>query len=202
MKPGFLPYQNTHTDGVWEECAGGGRNHSEGFWALYSSPEVRVMWWIGQFVITRGEYERCETHVVCRPLWGHVPRGVPVWLWESAAYRVTLCALKWHGWRDVTGLQRIWIVLRYRRPRANRVDHHLVKYRVSMKSYPDYKHILQENYVEYKRRTCWSVLMCCKKDFLSWVSFCFLSVTLRPNVGHGLLILEVSRSHTMTHHSR
>ena len=27
-------------------------------------------------------------------------------------------------------------------------------------------------------------------------------VALRPNVGHGLLILEVSRSHTATHHSR
>ena len=24
------------------------------------------------------------------------------------------------------------------------------KYRVSMKSFPDYKHLLQENYVEYK----------------------------------------------------
>ena len=30
----------------------------------------------------------------------------------------------------------------------------------------------------------------------------FFFVALRPNVGHGLLILEVSRSHTMTHHSR
>ena len=27
-------------------------------------------------------------------------------------------------------------------------------------------------------------------------------VALRPNAGHDLLILEVSRSHTMTHHSR
>ena len=27
-------------------------------------------------------------------------------------------------------------------------------------------------------------------------------MALRPNVGHGLLILEVSRSHTSTHHSR
>jgi len=27
-------------------------------------------------------------------------------------------------------------------------------------------------------------------------------VKLRPNAGHGLLILEVSRSHTTTHHSR
>jgi len=30
----------------------------------------------------------------------------------------------------------------------------------------------------------------------------FLSVTLRPNAGQGLLILEVSRSHTTTYHSR
>jgi hypothetical protein len=28
------------------------------------------------------------------------------------------------------------------------------------------------------------------------------SVALRPNVGHSLLLLEVSRSHTTTHHSR
>ena len=27
-------------------------------------------------------------------------------------------------------------------------------------------------------------------------------VALRPNVGHGLLIREVSRSHTTTHHNR
>ena len=27
-------------------------------------------------------------------------------------------------------------------------------------------------------------------------------VALRPNAGHGLLILEVSRSHTATHHIR
>jgi len=30
----------------------------------------------------------------------------------------------------------------------------------------------------------------------------FFVVTLRPNVGHGLLILEVSSSHTRKHHSR
>ena len=27
-------------------------------------------------------------------------------------------------------------------------------------------------------------------------------VTLRPNAGHGLLVLEVSRSHITTHHSQ
>jgi hypothetical protein len=30
----------------------------------------------------------------------------------------------------------------------------------------------------------------------------FFPMALRPNAGHGLLILEVSRSHTTTHHSR
>jgi len=30
----------------------------------------------------------------------------------------------------------------------------------------------------------------------------FYSVALRPNAGHGLLILDVSGSHTTTHHSR
>jgi hypothetical protein len=30
----------------------------------------------------------------------------------------------------------------------------------------------------------------------------FFSVALRPNVDLGLLILDVSRSHTTTHHSR
>ena len=30
----------------------------------------------------------------------------------------------------------------------------------------------------------------------------FFFVALRPNAGHGLLILEVSRSHTTTHHSQ
>jgi hypothetical protein len=33
-------------------------------------------------------------------------------------------------------------------------------------------------------------------------AFFFAAVALRPNAGHGLLILDVSRSHTTTHHSR
>ena len=33
-------------------------------------------------------------------------------------------------------------------------------------------------------------------------SFILFPVSLRPNAGHGLLILEVSRSHTTTHHRR
>ena len=32
--------------------------------------------------------------------------------------------------------------------------------------------------------------------------FFFFAMALRPNASHGLLILEVSRSHTMTHHIR
>ena len=34
------------------------------------------------------------------------------------------------------------------------------------------------------------------------MNYYLVSVALRPNAGHGLLILEVSRSHTTTHHSR
>ena len=41
--------------------------------------------------------------------------------------------------------------------------HNILIYRVSINSFPDYKHFLQENYEEYKRSTCWSVLTCCKK---------------------------------------
>jgi len=40
---------------------------------------------------------------------------------------------------------------------------------------------------------------------LSWMQLLlhfFSAVALRPNAGHGLLILEVSRSHITTHHSR
>jgi len=37
----------------------------------------------------------------------------------------------------------------------------------------------------------------------SWIlNHFFFAVALRPNAGHGLLILEVSRSHTTKHHSR
>ena len=34
-----------------------------------------------------------------------------------------------------------------------------------------------------------------------YIYFFFFAVALRPNAGHDLLILEVSRSHTTTHHS-
>ena len=37
---------------------------------------------------------------------------------------------------------------------------------MSIKSFSDYKHLLQENYMAYKRRSCRSVLMCCKKKLL------------------------------------
>ena len=40
-----------------------------------------------------------------------------------------------------------------------------------------------------------------KRENRSKLEF-FLPVVLRPNAGHGLLIPEVSRSHTTTHHSR
>ena len=38
--------------------------------------------------------------------------------------------------------------------------------------------------------------------YITYIYIFFFSVALRPNAGHGLLILEVSRSHTTTHHSR
>jgi hypothetical protein len=43
-------------------------------------------------------------------------------------------------------------------------------YRVSINFLPDYKHLLQENYVEYIFFFT-TTLMCCKKNFLSWVKF-------------------------------
>ena len=45
--------------------------------------------------------------------------------------------------------------------------------------------------------TLWSFL-----TYKFLICVLFFSVALRPNAGHGLLILEVSRSHTTTHHSR
>jgi len=44
-----------------------------------------------------------------------------------------------------------------------------------------------------------SVILC---SFVLLVYNFFFAVALRPNAGHGLLILEVSRSHTTTHHSQ
>jgi len=35
-----------------------------------------------------------------------------------------------------------------------------------------------------------------------FIYYYLFSVALRPNAGHGFLFLEVSRSHTTTHHSR
>jgi hypothetical protein len=43
--------------------------------------------------------------------------------------------------------------------------------------------------------------ICNKTDEYVFI-FLFLPVALRLNAGHGLLILEVSRSHTTTHHDR
>jgi len=42
----------------------------------------------------------------------------------------------------------------------------------------------------------------CNKTLQKLLTKDFFSVTLRPNAGHGFLTLEVSRSHTTTHHSR
>jgi len=43
---------------------------------------------------------------------------------------------------------------------------------------------------------------CFLRSILILSSYLFFFVALRPNAGHGLLILEVSRSHSTTHHSR
>ena len=40
------------------------------------------------------------------------------------------------------------------------------------------------------------------KGLKLWFFFNFSPMALRPNADHGLLILEVSRSHTTTHHIR
>jgi len=48
--------------------------------------------------------------------------------------------------------------------------------------------------------TLWNIYI-----FYFYFLFIYLfifAVALRPNAGHGLLVLEVSRSHTTTHHSR
>jgi len=42
----------------------------------------------------------------------------------------------------------------------------------------------------------------CLKYFIPSVSVLLSPVVLRPNADYGLLMLEVSRSHTTTHHSR
>jgi len=44
----------------------------------------------------------------------------------------------------------------------------------------------------------------CNLKVIYWflITIFFFSVALRPNAGHGLLLLDVSRSHTTTHHSR
>ena len=46
------------------------------------------------------------------------------------------------------------------------------------------------------------VLFVQKIEYTQYVCVCFFAVALRLNAGHGLLILEVSRSHTTMHRSR
>ena len=47
-----------------------------------------------------------------------------------------------------------------------------------------------------------TVSKCGSLDLSYAYNFFSFPVALRPHAGHGLLILEVSRSHTTTHHSR
>jgi hypothetical protein len=73
----------------------------------------------------------------------------PGWRWFSlnvfTTYRTTRPALKVHYFGICT--VRKWIILRTFR--SNFLPP-FSKYTVSIKSFPDYKHLLQENYVEYK----------------------------------------------------
>ena len=56
----------------------------------------------------------------------------------------------------------------------------------------------------YNKMLSWEVmyLSCLQSYFSSAIFIRVFSVALRPNAGHGLLILEVSRSHTTTYHVR
>jgi hypothetical protein len=59
-------------------------------------------------------------------------------------------------------------------------------YRVSIMSFPDYSHLLQDNCVKYNRSSCCSVLMCCKKILE-------LSYTLKKNacVPRSFLVINI-----------
>jgi hypothetical protein len=52
------------------------------------------------------------------------------------------------------------------------------------------------------RQGTWQRRQICPLNHNRHAILLFFSVALRPNAGHGLLILEVSRPHTTTHHSR
>jgi len=53
---------------------------------------------------------------------------------------------------------------------------------------------------QFANNSVLSIRTCTAVSYNTRITFFF--VALRPNAGHGLLILEVSRSHTTTHHSR
>ena len=49
----------------------------------------------------------------------------------------------------------------------------------------------------------WTEKLCvCLYIYIYIYIYIYFAVGLRPDAGHGLLILEVSRSHTTTHHNR
>jgi len=59
----------------------------------------------------------------------------------------------------------------------------------------DFRHPIPRNEIEV-------LIGCHIRPLVLPVCGFFFIVALRPNAGHGLLILEVSRSHTTTHYSR
>ena len=66
--------------------------------------------------------------------------------------------------------------------------------------------IKTQNKLKYKRffilLSIWTFKKCFELLIVSTFFFCDAVAQLRPNADHGLLILEVSRSHTTTYHSR
>ena len=121
-------------------------------------------------------------------------------------------------WVDMGGLwvDRGWTVGRPWMGRGRNVGGpwalYVMKVKISDKNTPcviskyeksklSYKHISSscKSFVYSNNVTsCRQKLELCTKLYISII----FPVALRPNAGHGLLILEVSRSHTATHHSR
>jgi len=80
--------------------------------------------------------------------------------------------------------------------------------------FPSFRHPTQNPgciYLLHAPTTCYAYLVLLNKQH--YITLCksttstilighYFSVALRPSAGHGLLILDVSRSHTTTHHSR
>ena len=64
-----------------------------------------------------------------------------------------------------------------------------------------YHQLLIQNLLE-KNSSFFSSKTWILNRFVFYLFIFLFAVALRPNTGHGLLLLDVSRSHTTTHHSR